>query len=88
MKSICIRSYSGPYFPTFGLNADQSNSEYGYFLRSGLVSGLNFMSVLYLVPKLKLSKSEVYSLHEKCPDTEFYLVRILLYSVRVQKNTD
>ena len=30
MKSVHIRSYSGPYFPAFGLN----NSEYGYFLRS------------------------------------------------------
>ena len=35
MKSVCIRSYSGPYFPAFGLNTDQNNSEYGHFLRSG-----------------------------------------------------
>ena len=35
MKSVRIRSYSGPYFPAFGLNADQNNSEYGHFLRSG-----------------------------------------------------
>ena len=27
-------------------------------------------------------------LPEKCPDAEFYLVRIFLYSVRVQENTD
>ena len=31
VKSVRIRSYSGPYFPTFGLN----NSEYGHFVRSG-----------------------------------------------------
>ena len=30
MKSVCIRSCSGPYFPAFGLN----NFEYGDFLRS------------------------------------------------------
>ena len=33
VKSIRIRSYSGPFFPTFGLNTDQNNSEYGLFLR-------------------------------------------------------
>ena len=33
-KSVRIRSYSGPYFPAFGLNMDQNNSEYGHFLRS------------------------------------------------------
>ena len=34
MKSVCIRSYSGSYFPTFGLNRDENNSEYGHFSRS------------------------------------------------------
>ena len=34
VKSVRIRSYSGPYFPTFGLNADQNNIKYGHFLRS------------------------------------------------------
>ena len=34
MKSVHIRSYSGLYFPAFGLNSDQNNSEYGHFLRS------------------------------------------------------
>ena len=28
------------------------------------------------------------SLHEKCPNTELFLVRIFLYSVRIQENTD
>ena len=31
VKSVRIRSYSGPYFPAFGLN----NSEYGLCLKSG-----------------------------------------------------
>ena len=43
VESACIRSYSGPHFPPFGLNmeryrvpknADQNNSEYGHFLCS------------------------------------------------------
>ena len=32
--------------------------------------------------------SEEVALHEKCPNTELCLVRILLYSVRIQENTD
>ena len=35
MKSVRIRGFSGPYFPEFGLNTDQKNSEYGNFSRSG-----------------------------------------------------
>ena len=45
VKSVRIRRYSDPHFPTFGLNSerysvqmwentDQNNSEYGHFLRS------------------------------------------------------
>ena len=34
VKSVCIQSYSGPYFPAFGLNTDQNNSEYKQFLHS------------------------------------------------------
>ena len=42
VKSVCIRSYSGPHFLTFGQktevlmqeNADQNNYEYGHFSRS------------------------------------------------------
>ena len=47
VKSVRIRSYAGLYFPAFGLNteryeysvrmrknADQNNSEYGYFSHS------------------------------------------------------
>ena len=38
VKSVRIRSYSGLYFPAFGLNKDQNNSEYRHFLRSVLRS--------------------------------------------------
>ena len=51
IKSVHIRSYSGPHFPAFGLkvlcifpysvqmweNTDQNNSEYGHFLRGARV---------------------------------------------------
>ena len=33
VKSVHVQSYSGPYFPAFGLNTDQNNSEYGHFSR-------------------------------------------------------
>ena len=36
VKSVRIRSFSGLYFPTFGLNTDQKNFEYGHFSRSAL----------------------------------------------------
>ena len=38
VKSVCIRSYSGPYFRALALNTekntDQNNSESGHFLHS------------------------------------------------------
>ena len=37
--------------------------------------------------KKQVSKSN-YPLREKCPNTELFLVRIFLYSVRIQENTD
>ena len=39
MKSVLIRSYSGPYFPAFGLNTDQNDFEYEHFLGSEKVEG-------------------------------------------------
>ena len=33
-------------------------------------------------------KDAFYPLRENCPDTELFLVRILLYSVWVQENKD
>ena len=48
-KSVRVRSYSGPYFPAFGLNmspylvrmrenTDQNNSKYGHFSSSDIIS--------------------------------------------------
>ena len=44
---------------------------------------------LSFIGLLLLSKSYwIISLREKCPNTEFFLVRIFLYSVRIKENTD
>ena len=34
---VRIRSYSFPYFPAFGLNTDQNDSEFEHFLRSAYI---------------------------------------------------
>ena len=51
VKSVRIRSYSGPYFHAFGLitgrmreNTDQNNSEYGHFSHS--VNDSNLIQLL------------------------------------------
>ena len=38
MKSVQIRSFSGLYFPVFGLDTDQKNSVFGPFLRNVLIN--------------------------------------------------
>ena len=40
VKSVRIRSFPGRYFPTFGLNTDQKNSEYEHFSRSNNLQSL------------------------------------------------
>ena len=42
----------------------------------------------YLFPLLKRISMELPSLREKCPNTEFSLVRIFPYSFRIRKSTD
>ena len=37
---------------------------------------------------LVITCSAALTLHEKCPNMEFFLFRIFLYSVRIQENTD
>ena len=50
VKSVRIRSCSGPHFSAFGLNMGQINSEYGHFLRNAAVftSALLSLSILLL----------------------------------------
>ena len=44
-KSVRIRSFTYPYFPAFGLNTDQKNSEYGHFSHSvSLIICYNFVN--------------------------------------------
>ena len=38
--------------------------------------------------KQNITYTKFQYLREKCPNTEFFLVRIFLYSVRIQENTD
>ena len=62
----------------------------GSFDRNSLISA---MWLLYRTGNL-LAKSADFNqisqiaLREKCPNMELFLVRIFLYSVRIQENTD
>ena len=47
VKSVRIRSYSGPYFPAFRLNTDQENSKYGHFSQSEFYYLLNLTVSLF-----------------------------------------
>ena len=49
VKSVRIRSYSGPYFPTFGQNTDQNNSEYGRFSRSDMNMIYGMTNVSFII---------------------------------------
>ena len=40
VRSVSNWSFSGPYFPAFGLDMDKKNSEYGHFSRSEGFLGL------------------------------------------------
>ena len=51
VKSVRIRSYSGPYFPEFGLSTDQNNSEYRHFLCS---DNLSVQSMFTLITSASL----------------------------------
>ena len=41
VKSVCIRSFSGPYSVQMLIYTDQKNSKYGHFSRSGNKSVIN-----------------------------------------------
>ena len=41
VKSVLIRSYSGPHSIQIWENTDQNNSEYRHFLRSGIISQMS-----------------------------------------------
>ena len=43
MKSVRIRSYSGPYSVRMREKTDQNNSEHGHFLHSGFIERKDLM---------------------------------------------
>ena len=47
-----------------------------------------FKLLYYDATVCRICKPDELALREKCPNTEFLVVRISLYSVRVQENTD
>ena len=47
MKSFRIRSFSGTYFPLFGQNTDQKNSEYGDLYAVGIFIKINPLGMSY-----------------------------------------
>ena len=49
VKCVRIRSFSGPYFPTFGLNTDQKNSR--PFSRS---NNVDYSSKALLIPQARI----------------------------------
>ena len=48
---------------------------------------LNSLSI-WLTMRIRALNGQNFTLRENCPKTEFFLVRIFLYSVRIQENTD
>ena len=70
VKIVCIRSFSGPYFPALRRspysvrtreNTDQKNSKYGHFLRSGCV---NRKKEFYMIALNQILPSVVILMHE------------------------
>ena len=59
MKSVHIRSYSGPHFPAYGLNTDQNNFEYGHFLCSDPLYELYIVELRLVCYLIFLSRSKM-----------------------------
>ena len=56
VKSVHISSYSGTYFPAFGLNTDQNNSIYAHVFTQWLPQ---FLLVLVQLLKLKVFQKTI-----------------------------
>ena len=70
VKSVPIRSFSGPHFAVFGLNAerygvqmwqntDEKNSKYGHFLRSEM--GLKSLKIVFTMLKTRKNLCTFYN---------------------------
>ena len=61
VKSVHIRSFSGPYFSAFGLSVRQKNSEYGHILHSddksktAIKSKIQYLSLILIYPVLVMA---------------------------------
>ena len=53
VKSVHFRSGSGPYSVRLRENTDQNNTEYGHFLRSGMISRQTFFSTMSIMETLE-----------------------------------
>ena len=49
VKSIRIRSYSGPYFPTFGLNAERFNYLFIYLFIYSFIYLFNYLFINFIL---------------------------------------
>ena len=65
---------------------------YCFFKHTWNLLRLSFVLLTTIISHLRfpinLAIFATLTLHEKCPNTELFLVCILLHSVRIQKNTD
>ena len=70
---------------TLGLNQEGTKQKYTY---QKLLTSRSWKVGVEYTAQVHWFDFSLCSLCEKCPNTEFYLVRIFLYSVLIQENTD
>ena len=93
VKSVHIRSYSGSYFPVFGLNTDQNNSEYGHFLCSGIcekvsIDGVTLFNLSSSDQDQADTKVALHSLQvwSSSPSNVCIIIITIIYLFTVDKN--
>ena len=57
-------------------------------VEKGCIGNLNGLMKERISTKCVINYKRAGSLREKCPNTEFFMVPIFLYLVRIQENTD
>ena len=83
VESTRIWSFSGLYFPAFGLNTDQKNSEYGHFSCSAVIKG----SIGLKTTINKTFKNMSYKSLQKKKTKKNRSFPLRIYSVNVTKST-
>ena len=92
VKSVRIRTYSGPHFPTLGLNTERHGislriqSKWGK-MRTRITPNMDTFHAVQEAAEYRTNTVCLFifafptsSLRQKCPNTEFFLVRIFLHS--------